>query len=155
MRFNTRNHKRGRRQNPWDENDSPLMHDEMRVLFGESSYLQEYMQMATFKDIFNGRGPVANGMALEDSGFAEQYPTLYVMLTKTTDDEGKSRQVCTLTIVCEDGQAKGGINERNHGLSLWRSAASILGVLAELEEALGERPVEWRQVKWQGKKPRT
>jgi hypothetical protein len=151
MRTWSRNHKRKYKPNVWDMNDSPLMHDEMRVLFGESAYLLEYLHMASFKDIFNGRGSTPTGMALEDSDFAQQYPMLYIMLSKTEDDDGKPRQVCTLTLVCEDGQAKCGINERNYGLSLWRSSGSILGVFAELEEALGERPVDWRKVQWKGR----
>lgn len=152
MRFNGRNCKRGFRTNPWDENDSPKMLDEYRALFGEEAYLQGYMQMATFKDLLNGTSTTTGAGALDDSNFAELHPNLFLLLTSTKDDEGKLRQTCTVTIVCEDGQAKCGINERNHGLSLWTSCGELAGVFLALEEALEKRPVQWRKVTWKGRK---
>lgn len=151
MQDNKRLTKHKHHQREWEINDFPLMLDEYRVVFGEASYLLEYLQMGVFNDVFNGRKPGSVGMAVDDADFAQRFPVLNQLMCNTADDEGKARQVCTLTIVCEDGQVKCGINERNHGLSLWRSAGTIGGVFAELEEALGERPVEWRKVAWKGR----
>lgn len=152
MRFNQRLCKRGHKSNAWDENDSPLMLDQYRALFGESNYLQGYMQMGTFKDLLNGTTTGTRSATLDDSIFSDLHPNLFLLLTATSDDEGKPRLPCTLTIVCEDGQAKCGLNERNHSLSLWTSCGELSGVFLALEEALEKRPVAWRRVSWKGKK---
>jgi hypothetical protein len=128
------------------------MHDEYRVIHGEINYLQEYMGMSTFNEIFGGKGAVNKESAADDPEFAERFPTLHLLMTHLQNDTGGPRQVCTLTIVCEDGQVKCGINERNLGLSLWVSAGTIGGVFASLEEALQSRPVAWRRVTWKGRK---
>jgi len=135
----------------WDENDSTLLHDEMRVLFGEHKYLQEYMSMGVFKDLLNGQGKRTTGVAVDDDGFAQNFPCLHALMCGLVDDDGSPRQTATLTIVCEDGQVKVGINERNHHLSLWTSSASLGGAFASIEGALTERPVAWRKVTWKGK----
>lgn len=151
MRNWIRLHKRKHKQNPWDENDTPKMLDEYRVVFGEHLYLQRYMQMGIFEELLNGQGSESNGLAVDDSAFEKAYPLLYALMCRTVDDAGKQRQVATLTIVCEDGQVKCGVAERNYHLSLWISAGSLGGVFAALEGALTERPVAWRKVSWKGK----
>jgi hypothetical protein len=136
----------------WEEEDIVRMLEDRRVLFGESGYLEEFMQMSTFSDILGGAKPTVDGTAIDDAEFQAQFPTVWMLMVKTADDAGKKRQVCTLTIVCEDGQAKVGLNERNEHLSLWTSSRSIGGAFAALEEALGERPVKWRRADWKSRK---
>lgn len=150
MRFNRHMHRNRFKRNPWDENDSTLLHDQMRVLFGEQRYLQEYMCMASFKELMNGQGQVSTGMAVDDPDFGQLFPQLYVLLAKTVDDDGKPRIPCTLTIVCEDGQVKCGVNERNYHLALWTSSGSLGGAFQSIEEALCQRPVPWRKTTWKG-----
>lgn len=151
MRFNKRMHRNRCKPNQWEEVDSPTLHDEARVIFGEDKYLQEYMCMGTFKELFNGVGSSSTELAVEDGDFARQFPSLHHLMCVIKDDEGKKREVCSLTIVCEDGQVKAGVNERNHHLSLWVSAGSLGGVFAALEGALSERPVAWRKAIWKGR----
>lgn len=139
-------HKRRSAPREWETEDSALLHDERRVLFGESRYLLEYMAMGVFEDVFGDVKLAASGRAVDDEAFSQRFPTLSVLMTHTEGPDGAKRQVCTLTIVCEDGQVKCGINERNKGLSLWVSSQSVGGVFAALEEALGQRPVPWRKV---------
>lgn len=80
----------------------------------------------------------------DDAEFAEQYPTLFTFMAQETDDAGKPRQTSTLLLLVEQGQAKGCLKERDHDVSLWVSAGSILGVLAALEKGLNASPVAWR-----------
>ena len=135
----------------WEVADSTLLHDERRALFGEERYLKEYMLMGVFDDVFSQVKSTANGRALEDPKFEERFPTLYTLLTHLQDEKGQPRQVCTMTLVCEDGVAKVGINERNHHLSLWVSATGIGEAFQRLEEALQERPVAWRKAPRKGR----
>jgi hypothetical protein len=111
------------------------------------------MGLDSFMDIFGGAAAHASGCACEDLAFAKQYPTLYRLLTCTMMEEGKPRQVCTLTVICEDGVVKAGLRERTLGLSLWTSSQSILEVFTALEEALAQRPAGWRKLpeKWKGR----
>lgn len=146
---------KARQLREWEQADSELLHIEARALFGEESYLQEYMAMGIFTDILGGSAKKAARVELEDEDFEKRFPVLFALMAINKDDEGKDRIPCTITIVCEDGQAKCGINERNHNLSLWISAGSIGGVFAALEEAMGQRPVPWRKVAWKGGKKST
>ena len=151
MRFERHKHRHGPALRHWEIPDSPLMLDEFRALFGESEYMSRYLQMASFKDLIGGKAESEQGRAVDDPAFEGQFPTLFFLMVHTTDDEGKPRLPCTLTIVCEDGQVKCGINERNHHLSLWTSCGGLGAVFASLEEALSERPVKWRKVQWKGR----
>lgn len=152
MRCENRKSKLGRSFRAWEVEDTELLFNERRVLFGEEDFLQEYLAMGSFKDLLGGIRSAGVGLALDDPAFALAFPMLHMMMTSLVDDDGKPRQVCTLTIVCEDGQAKCGINERNHNLSLWTGSGSLGGAFAALEEALGERPVQWRKSTWKGRK---
>lgn len=107
--------------------------------------------MASFKDIFNGQQNTPGAVAVDDGDFAAQHPVLYQLMAVTVDDDGKKRNVSTVTIVCEQGQVKIGLNERDLMVSLWTSSASLGGAFTALEEALNERPVKWRKVQWRGK----
>lgn len=151
MHFDRPLHKRRWVRNPWDVEDSPLMLDAYRALFGEVSYIEEYCHMGIFSDVLGGAKPAAIGRAVDDPDFEKQFPTLHMLMAHTSDDEGKARITCTLTVVCEDGMVKCGINERNHHLSLWTASTTLGGAFAALEEALAERPVKWRKVTWRGR----
>ena|ERR1039457_1111512 len=146
-----RNSKHKPRVYPWESEDSTLLLDEYRVVFGEKAFLLEYMQMGRFHDVFNGQSKAGAVTAVNDADFEKQFPTLAALMTLQVDDDQQPRKVCTLTIVCEDGQVKAGINERDRGLSLWTSSQTLGGVFAALEEALGQRPVAWRKVMWKGR----
>lgn len=108
------------------------------------------MGLHSFKDVFGGAAKKGGEVAIEDLDFQEKFPVLAMVLTRTVADDGKPRQVCTMTVVCEDGLVKAGLRERDHNLSLWTSSQSLGGVFAALEEALTAKPPMWRKVddKW-------
>jgi hypothetical protein len=152
MRTGNKKSKLGRPLREWEVEDSSGLHDEMRARFGDRWYVQEYLCMGVFSDVLGGAKANTTGRTIDDPDFERQYPTLYLLMAHTVDDEGKPRIPATLTVVCEDGQAKVGLNERNHMVSLWTGAGSLGGAFAALEGALSERPVQWRKVTWKGKK---
>lgn len=83
--------------------------------------------------------------AAADKEVGKKYPALHLMLTATQDDEGKLRQTCTMTIVCESGLWKAGLRERDRSMSLWRSSKTLEGVYGALEEALTGGEADWRE----------
>lgn len=135
----------------WEFPNTPQVIDEMTALFGEVLFLQEFLHMAKFKDLLNGAGSAPTGVAVEDDTFSQQFPLLYQLMAVEKDDDGSKRLTCTLTIVCEDGSVKCGINERNHHMSLWVTTDRLGSVYTALEEALNARPVQWRKTNWKGR----
>lgn len=136
----------------WEYPDTPLHFDQLRELFGEETFLQEYLRMGSFKDILGGHNNADEHLAVNDDDFQKQFPNLFMLLAARKDDDGKPRLTCTMTIVLEDGQVKCGINERNHNLSLWTSTERVGAAFQALEEALCERPVKWRRSNWKSRK---
>jgi hypothetical protein len=120
----------------------------------DEEFLYGVMGMSKFADVFGGAQLTGVDGGFLDQTFLERYPTLHMLLCDVKDDKGLPRQTCTLTIVVESGTVKAGIRERNHGLSLWVTTRELLGVFTALEEALGQRPVDWRKVDWKGGKAR-
>lgn len=116
----------------------------------DAFYMEVCMGLNAFDDIFGGAGKKGATCALFDEDFQKQYPILFILMTSTEPEAGKPRQVCTMTIVCEDGVVKAGLRERDRALSLWTSCASLGGVFAALEEACNEKPSRWRRLdaKW-------
>ena len=108
--------------------------------------------MPSLKDLLGGAARNDLPEAVSDPELAKRFPLLNIMLTRLTDDTDKRRRPCTLTIVCEDGVVKAGLNERDHALSLWTTCQSLGGVFAALEEALGEVPPRWRRSGYEKKK---
>jgi hypothetical protein len=106
-------------------------------------YEREYMP--SLNDIFGGAGAPPKDFAFDDADFQERYPTVYHLMASLKNDAGSKRQVCSLTLVCEAGQLKLGLRERDHDLSLWTSAPSLAMAFSALEEALAVRPSQWRK----------
>lgn len=102
--------------------------------------------MDVFADAFQGQEPESADRVCIDAKLAESYPVLNEFLTATPMLNGKRRKVATLNVVYEDGRCKVGLRERDRELSLWVSAESLGDALKALEEALNERPVQWRKV---------
>jgi len=147
-----RRKRRGTSLMPWEFEDTPSHHDQLRLLGGEVWFLEGYLAMGSFKDVLGGHGNVDPLLAVDDAKFREEFPVLFMLMSSKIDDDQKPRLTCTMTIVCEDGVVKCGINERNLSLSLWTSSESLGGCFCALEEALGERPVPWRRSNWKGRK---
>jgi hypothetical protein len=124
----------------------PCWYCSLQAIFDEDDLLERYLYMSIFEDVFGQTGKVDKDRVLDDGAFQKQFPILYEMMTGTPSIEGKRRRVCTLTLVCEDGMAKGGLKDRDRDLSLWVSAQSLGEVFTALEEALTARPVAWRRI---------
>jgi hypothetical protein len=140
--------------NAWDVIDPPGIYYALENWYewvGDEVVLQEILGMGVLSDVFGKSVAPAGTGQLEDADFSANFPVLYALMTFIIDDAGKSRQTCTLTLVCEDGAVKAGLRERNHEMSLWVTCRSLGGVFAALEEALGERPVAWKKTAWKGK----
>lgn len=146
--------KRGFCINRWSYVDPPEVCVWMETIWqygrGNLSYYGDVF-MPPLSDIFGGAGAPPRANAFEDAAFAEQYPTVYLLMTQTKNDQGVKRQVCSLTLVCEDGQLKLGLRERDLDLSLWTSSPTLAQAFSALEEALAVRPSQWRRPGGKGK----
>lgn len=112
----------------------------------------EVSGMINFKDLLGGSVRVGNPRAVDDQTFELEFPTLFALMAVTIDEDGKVRKGCSLTIVCEDGVVKAGLNERNYELSLWTSSEDLGGVFVALERACCETPPRWRKKTWDARK---
>jgi hypothetical protein len=101
--------------------------------------------MRSLVDVFAGLKKAAGPLAATDPTAEGRWPTLLALLT-VRDSGGKGiRQTSTLTVLAEDGVFKGGLRDRQEGVSLWVSSSSLLGVYDALEGALQATTVNWRK----------
>lgn len=126
-----------------------------RGLAWYSDTVHERYDMGIFDQAFASHEKGNPNQAFSDPDFGVKYPVLHAYLTRVTDDQDKPRRVATLLIFCEDGTCKAALKERDHDLTLWVSASSILGVLEAVEEGLCKRPIEWRSNQRDGSSSRT
>jgi len=98
-----------------------------------------------------GQGNVAVRM---DGEFSRAHPTLMEFLTRTAYDDGKARQVSTITLMAEEGAWKGCLNDRDCLRSVWVTGDAPGAVLDALEATLsGEAEPDWRYYQaWKGGK---
>lgn len=101
--------------------------------------------MSVFDRVFGTVGQATSDRAAVDDGFAKDYPTLFEMLTFQGKVNGVVRKTCTMIVVCEDGQWKLGLKERDRDVSLWLSGETFVGALMSLEDALNAPVVAWRR----------
>lgn len=110
----------------------------------DAEHLEEYLSMGAFSKMFGKSVVKAGDPAASDSDFETRWPNLALLMQATTDDQGKPRQTATLTFVCEQGKWKGGVKDKDHAMSLWRSADAMAGVLDALERALDDGTADWK-----------
>lgn len=80
-----------------------------------------------------------------DTEGAARWPLLVGFLTCTEGTEkGKYREPGTLFLFTKDGQWKAVLGEKEPEASLWGGAGTLLGVLDDLERALGSDEPDWR-----------
>lgn len=85
----------------------------------------------------------AGESSLADRG---QWPFLVEYLTTLVYDDGTARQPSSLVIVADASNWRGCVTDKDNDRTLWRTAASLEGLLLELEEALAkDDPSSWRQ----------
>jgi hypothetical protein len=137
----------GPKARAWEDRDEHKFISSVEVLcwrLSDEEFLLEYLSMASFEQMFGKAAAPAGSAAATDVEFAKKYPNLSLLLTCTTLPNGKVRQTATMTIVAESGLWKGGVKDRDHSMSLWRSGETIDGLLTALETALESGQADWR-----------
>ena len=87
-----------------------------------------------------------------DPELAAKFPALAEHLTRSTDDEGKPRQTCSLTLYGSPGGFRAFLNERDSGASLAVTGGTLAGILAALEAELESPEPAWY---WRNNQPST
>lgn len=97
-----------------------------------------------FDQADGGRGFGRNGNCLIlDQVWAQEYPALFAYLAQ--DKVGDEvREVATLRISVEVGQATVVLTDREYGRVAFYAAGSISGALAGMDAALAEGKLDWR-----------
>lgn len=79
-------------------------------------------------------------------GDLSTWPMLIEYLTATQYPDGGTRQVSSLIIVADSSSWRGCVSDKDNDRTLWRSSATLEGLLLELEQALAaDDPSSWRQ----------
>lgn len=87
-----------------------------------------------------------------DAAFVERFPVLYEYLTRDKYEDGKPRQTATISLMIEDGAAKGCLNDRDCSRSVWVTSDSPQSILSALEAALSaDVEPDWRYYQGWGK----
>jgi len=95
-------------------------------------------------------GVVGSNAACTDERFAKLYPTLLEYLTDAKWDDGKDREVSTLTISLMEGCINLALNDRALSRSLYTTAETLMEALKLLEGSLASGKSSWRS--WKAKK---
>jgi len=82
-------------------------------------------------------------------GFKSKCPTITAYLEDDKWDDGKSRELASLSFKLQDGLILGVLNDQDGRRSLYRAASSLAEVLAKLEAGLNDPESDWRA--WNGK----
>lgn len=86
-----------------------------------------------------------------DSGAMAGCPTLWEMMTVCRVD-GKPRQTSTLSVWVQDGKVTACLNERDTGMALFASGATLDDALEEMELHLLSDSPPWRKQRGKGRK---
>ena len=89
------------------------------------------------------QGPVACGPGLAD---ANAWPCILEYLVTDKYPDGEKRETSALVIVADGSGWRGCVSDKDNNRTLWRTAATVEGLLLELETALAaDDPAAWRQ----------
>lgn len=93
------------------------------------------------------KGPSVAGVGdtPNDPIFRSRFPTIWEYMTTARYDSGESRELSTLMVLFEHGQAKCCLNDRAEHRSMWVSAESFEGALKALEASLEAETGTWKQ----------
>jgi hypothetical protein len=103
-------------------------------------------------DVANVRGGLP---AAADPAWAKGIPLVLEYLTQTAWEDGKPREVATITIVAEGGSWRVCLNDRAMSRSCWISGETVHKALEALEKALQEDKAGWRATKPWGRPTRS
>lgn len=79
------------------------------------------------------------------SGFRERYPNVAAHLLDLTYEDGSGRRTSTLLFFMEDGAIKVCLHDREENRSAFLSGGDLGDCLAQLEDALEQGSLMWRQ----------
>lgn len=100
--------------------------------------------MGSFDHMFGKSVVKGASESASDADFTARWSSVAMLMMTAKGDDGRPRQTSTLTFVCEQGLWKGGVKDKDHAMSLWRSADTMAGVLDALEKALDDGTADWK-----------
>lgn len=80
-----------------------------------------------------------------DPAFLKEYPTLAVGMCDSLWDDGKPREVWTISIRMKDKGVLITVTDKNYGECLYTEGEDLLCALALVEEALSQGLASWRK----------
>lgn len=80
-----------------------------------------------------------------DAVFAKDYPTLAYGMCDGTWDDGKPREVWTISIRMKEKGVLVTVTDKNYGECLYTEAEDLVGALAAVEECLSQGTASWRK----------
>ena len=83
------------------------------------------------------------GEKAHDEVFAAEYPNVHMLFTETEKAKGKGRQTCTIVMYASAGLFNVIITERDLGVKLFASGASVDEMWACLEERVSSPSPDW------------
>jgi hypothetical protein len=83
-------------------------------------------------------------LGLTDEDFAMQYPLITQYLIDRRWDDGKLRELSTLTLSAPEGTIQLGLNDKDARRTLYTSAATVAEALELMERAIREAQGTWR-----------
>lgn len=100
--------------------------------------------MGALKRLKEAKAKRGTSSALADPEWQRSYPELYELMTATVDEDGKARKPCSLTVFVGDGGVKACLNEKNVGLVMFATSATLDGLFGALEGRLGDEEPDWQ-----------
>ncbi len=115
----------------------------------------EDWQMSVIRRVVASSGGAAKGTSGEKPEEHVLYPGIIEMMTVDKYADGEVRHLSALLLLVEGASWKGCLTDKDNGRNLWRSAATVDGLLQEIEEALQSgQEGHWRRSQGDGGKAR-
>jgi hypothetical protein len=97
------------------------------------------------------RSALANCEPPAADSLAGKHPDLWEFVTRTTWDDGATRQPGSFTVFLDEGKLKGCLNDKDAGLVCFVTAAGLLELLRKLNGAVNDGASDWRQTRGEGR----
>jgi len=118
---------------------------EIAIAVPYQGYLEDAeMAKSKLDDVLSkisGNGVIAEKAYDED--FASEYPNVHMLMTETEKSKGKARQTCTVVMYTSNGLFTAIITERDLGVKMFASGASVGEMWACMEERVSSPTPDW------------
>jgi len=94
-----------------------------------------------------GGGVVA---APEEDPLSRRFPLVFQFLTRTSYDDGQSRETGSITLFFDAGVVKACLNDKDASLAAFVSGEGLEGLLVSMEEGLAGDRLDWRPARKKG-----